>query len=182
MSHIGYIRVSSVQQSTERQLVNVELDRVFEEKLSGKNTNRPEFQKMLAYVREGDVLHVHSLDRLGRNLFDILQTINELTARGVSLVAHKEGIDTSRTDPFSKASVTLFGMFAELERDLMLSRQREAIATARENGNWKPRGKGKAIDREAIMEALNNGGSIRKTAEQFGVGVSTVKRIKAEME
>lgn len=91
MSNIGYKRVSTVDQNTDRQLAGLTLDKVFEDKLSGKDTNRPGLQACLAYLREGDTLHVHSLDRLGRNTLDILALVEQLNNRGVIVRFHKEG-------------------------------------------------------------------------------------------
>lgn len=181
MSNIGYRRVSSVQQSLDRQLNGLELDRVFDDKISGKNFDRPAFNEMMNYVREGDVVHVHSLDRLGRNLTDMLNVVAELRAKGVALVALKENIDTRNDSPMANIQIQLFGMFAELERNMMLERQREAMEAAKANGVWRPRGKAKGIDHKAIREALAGGLSVRKAAAEFGVAQSTISRIKVEM-
>lgn len=182
MAHFGYKRVSTTQQVTDRQLVGYELDEVYEDKLSGKNADRPQLQALLSTVRKGDTIYVDSLDRLGRNLSDILAIVQQLRDKSVTLVSKKENIDTSKTDPVSKAMVAMFGTFAELERDMMLTRQREAMEAARANGTWKPRGKGKNIDRDGIVKALQNGMSLRKTAALFGVGVSTVQRVQTEQK
>ncbi len=99
MANIGYIRVSTVQQNTDRQLAGVTLDKVFEDKASGKNTQRPQFEAMMNYVREGDVLHVHSIDCLCRNTADLLATVEQLTKRGVSVHFHKEDFKQERTLP-----------------------------------------------------------------------------------
>lgn len=180
MANIGYTRVSSVQQNLDRQLAGVELDKVFSDKLSGKNLDREQFKAMMGYVREGDVLHVHSLDRLGRNLMDVLNVIQELAAKGVALHSHKENIDTSTNSPIQTAMIQLMGVFGELERNMMLERQREAAAIARERGTFKARGNGAAIDRNAVKRDLDAGMSIRKVAAQHGISTQTVSRIKAE--
>lgn len=181
MAHIGYIRVSSIQQQTERQLVGVALDKTFEEKLSGKDMNRPALQEMLAYVREGDTIHVHDLSRLGRSTVDVLTLVDELSSRGVSVHFHKENIVTGDDSPMGKAILTIFAALATAEREMLLERQREGYAAARAAGKIPGRGKGKDIDREAITAALKAGGSINGVAAQFSVGRSTVQRIKAGM-
>lgn len=176
MAHIGYKRVSTLAQSTERQLHGIELDKVFEEKTSAKDINRPVLQAMLQYIREGDTLHVHSLDRLCRNTLDTLQLVQELNAKGISVHFHKEGLIAGTDDSaMSRMMLTIFAAVAQAERETMLERQREAAAV-----NPVKRGKGKDVDRDGIKEALKAGGSIAKVAAQFNVGKSTVQRIKAE--
>ncbi|HAW2663677.1 TPA: recombinase family protein [Escherichia coli] len=177
MSNIGYKRVSTVDQNTDRQLAGLTLDKVFEDKLSGKDTNRPGLQACLAYLREGDTLHVHSLDRLGRNTLDILALVEQLNNRGVIVRFHKEGIIADITSAMGKMMLTMLSAVATCERELMLERKREAQAV-----NPRKRGKGKAVDREGIKKALSDGVSVRKTAEIFNVAPSTVKRIKKEEE
>lgn len=175
MSNIGYIRVSKTCQTTDRQLAGVTLDKTFEDKATGRNFDRPAFKEMMAYVRAGDVVHVHSLDRLGRNLEMMLEVVADLTKKGVALVAHKEGIDTTKKSPMQTAFLQMMGMFAELEVNMAQERRAEAAAI-----NPKPRGYGKGIQRDEIAAALAAGGSIASVAAQFNVGKSTVQRIKAE--
>ncbi|EDJ3583817.1 recombinase family protein [Salmonella enterica subsp. enterica serovar Rubislaw] len=180
MANIGYIRVSTTHQNTERQLHGVELDKTFTDKMSGKNLDRPQFKEMMSYVREGDVLHVHSLDRLGRDLCDVLNVIRELNEKGVALYAHKEGINTSNASPMQTAMIQLMGVFAELERSMINERRAEAVAVAKEKGTYKPRGNGKDVDRAGIKANLEAGLSVRKTAAKYAVSTQTVQRIKAE--
>lgn len=120
MSNIGYKRVSTVDQNTDRQLAGLTLDKVFEDKLSGKDTNRPGLQACLAYLREGDTLHVHSLDRLGRNTLDILALVEQLNNRGVIVRFHKEGIIADITSAMGKMMLTMLSAVATCERELML--------------------------------------------------------------
>lgn len=181
MAHIGYIRVSSLQQHTERQLAGVQLDKVFEEKVSGKDLNRPALQEMLQYVREGDTIHCHDLTRLGRSTIDVLTLVDELSARGVSVHFHKENLVTGNDNATSKMILTIFAAVATAEREMMLERQREGYAAAKEAGRIPGRGKGKNVDRDGIADALKAGGSLNTVAAQFGVGRSTVQRIKAEL-
>ncbi|MFP1455042.1 recombinase family protein [Escherichia coli] len=180
MANIGYIRVWTFQQNTDRQLAGVTLDKVFEDKASGKNTQRPQFEAMMNYVREGDVLHVHSIDRLCRNTADLLATVEQLTERGVSVHFHKEDFKTKL--PAGNMMLTVLAAVAQMEREMMLERQREGIAAAKAAGRIAKRGNGKAIDRAGIVAALANGGSIRSVAKDFSVSTQTVQRIKKEQE
>lgn len=176
MSNIGYKRVSTLAQSNDRQLVGVELDKVFEEKLSAKDTQRPQLQALLGYIREGDTLHVHSLDRLARNTLDALKLVEDLNGKGVTVHFHKENLIIGGNDSaMTRMMLTIIAAVSQAERELMLERQREAAAV-----NPTPRGYGKNVDRDGIKAALNAGGSINAVAAQFSVGRSTVQRIKAE--
>ncbi len=135
MSKIGYIRVSSIDQNTDRQevaLKELKVDKNFIEKLSGKNTNRPELHKILDYVREGDVLYIESISRLARSTKDLLSLVQILQEKRVDLVSLKENIDT--TTPQGRFILTIFGALSELERENILQRQREGIEIAKQNG------------------------------------------------
>ena len=137
---IGYIRVSTQEQNTMRQEALMEalgVDEVYIDRLSGKNTNRPELQKMMEYVRKGDTVIVESISRFARNTRDLLELVEQLTAKGVEFVSKKEAIDT--TTPTGKFMLTVFGAVAELEREYILQRQREGIAIAKEQGKYKGR-------------------------------------------
>ena len=117
---IGYIRVSTVEQHTDRQLDGLILDRVFTDRLSGKDTNRPALSEALAYVRDGDTLVVHSMDRLARNLDDLRRTVQDLTRRGVSVEFFKEHMTFTGDDsPMSILTLSLMGAFAEFERSIL---------------------------------------------------------------
>ena len=135
MSNIGYIRVSTIDQNTDRQEVALsilDIKRLFIEKVSGKNTNRPQLKKMLEYVREGDTLYIESISRLARSTQDLLSIVQQLQAKKVDLVSLKESIDT--TTPQGRFVLTIFGALAELERENTLQRQQEGIAAARLKG------------------------------------------------
>ena len=137
MANIAYIRVSTKEQNTGRQhedftAKGIVLNKVFEEKLSGKNTDRPQLQAMLAYLREGDTLYVESFSRLARSTRDLLNIVNTLNEKGVSFVSLKENIDT--TTPNGKFMLTVFAGLYELERDNILERQREGIDLALKEG------------------------------------------------
>lgn len=137
---IGYIRVSTQEQNTIRQEVLMEslgVDEVYIERMSGKNTDRPELQKMMEYVRRGDTVIVESISRFARNTRDLLDLVERLTKKGVEFVSKKEAIDT--TTPTGKFMLTVFGAVAELEREYILQRQREGIAIAKEQGRYTGR-------------------------------------------
>ena len=137
---IGYIRVSTQEQNTIRQEVLMEtlgVDEVYIDRMSGKDANRPELQKMMEYVRKGDTVIVESISRFARNTRDLLELVERLTAKGVEFVSKKEAIDT--TTPTGKFMLTVFGAVAELEREYILQRQREGIAIAKEQGKYKGR-------------------------------------------
>lgn len=130
MANIGYIRVSTQQQNTGRQhegftAKGITIDKMYEEKISGKNTDRPQLQSMLQYVREGDTVYVESFSRLARSTRDLLDIVEELTSKGVQFVSLKENVDTST--PQGKFMLTVFAGLAQLERDSILQRQREGI-------------------------------------------------------
>ena len=137
---IGYVRVSSADQNPERQLIDLPLEKIFTDKVSGKDINRPQLQAAREYLREGDRLYVHSLDRLARNLVDLKTIVTELTARGVVVVFVKERLEfTSGEDAMSNLLLSVMGAFAEFERALIRERQREGIALAQKRGVYKGR-------------------------------------------
>ena len=135
MSKIGYIRVSTEHQETARQqeiMCGYQVDRIFSEKLSGANTDRPQLRAMLDYVREGDTLYIESISRLGRSTKDLLNIIDTLTGKGVTLISHKENIDTDT--PTGKFMLTVFAALSQLEREQLKQRQREGIEIAKAQG------------------------------------------------
>ena len=141
-TYIGYARVSTEEQNEARQLHSFEgytakIKKVFIDKMSGKNTNRPQLQAMLDYVREGDVVVVSDFSRLARSTRDMLQIVQELTEKGVGLISLKEKIDTDT--PQGRFMLTVFAALAELERETILQRQREGIAIAKQQGKYKGR-------------------------------------------
>ena len=140
MSKIGYIRVSTEHQETARQqeiMDGYQVDRIFSEKLSGANADRPQLKAMLDYVREGDTLYVESISRLGRSARDLLNIIDTLTDKGVTLVSHKENIDTNT--PSGKFMLTVFAALSQLEREQLKQRQREGIEIAKAQGKYTGR-------------------------------------------
>jgi len=132
---IGYVRVSSFDQNPERQLENISLNKVFTDKASGKDTKRPELEALLAFVREGDTVVVHSMDRLARNLDDLRRLVQMLTKRGIRIEFVKEGLHfTGEDSPMANLLLSVMGAFAEFERALIRERQREGLALACEFG------------------------------------------------
>ena len=137
---IGYIRVSTQEQNTIRQEVlmqNLGVDEVYIDRMSGKNTNRPELRRMMEYVRRGDTVIVSEISRFARNTRDLLELVERLTEKGVEFVSKKEAIDT--TTPTGKFMLTIFGAVSELEREYILQRQREGIAIAKKQGKYTGR-------------------------------------------
>ena len=138
--NIAYVRVSTVEQNDARQreaLSKYGIEKWFCEKVSGKDTNRPQLQAMLEFAREGDTVYVHDFSRLARNTADLLQIVERLTAKGITLVSNKESVDTST--PAGKLMLTMIGAIAEFERENLLERQREGIAIAKAEGKYKGR-------------------------------------------
>ncbi len=140
MSRIGYIRVSTEHQETARQqaiMCDYQVNRIFSEKPSGATTDRPQLKAMLDYVREGDTLYVESISRLGRSTRDLLNIIDTLTDKGVTLISHKEKIDTDT--PAGKFMLTVFAALSQLEREQLKQRQREGIEIAKAQGKYTGR-------------------------------------------
>lgn len=157
---IGYIRISAADQNSARQEVlmkELAVDKIFIDKMSGKNTDRPGLKRMMNFVRHGDVVIVESISRFARNTKDLLELVERLSEKEVEFVSKKEAIDT--TTPTGKFMLTVFGAVAELEREYILQRQKEGIAIAKENGIYKGR---KPIERPefASVVALWKNGDI----------------------
>lgn len=173
----NYKRVSTTDQNTERQLLNVACDREYVEKISGKNTNRPELQAMLLNIRAGDVVNVHSMDRLARNTKDLLNLVEEIINKGAKVIFHKENLifAPDKQDPYQKMMMTMLGAVAELERNLILERQREGIALAKLHGKYKG-GQHKLTNEQAeeIKALVNNHTPITAIAKQFNISRRTV--------
>jgi len=137
---IAYVRVSTVEQNEARQLEGLkkcDIDKWFTEKVSAKNTNRPQFQLMMEFAREGDTIYIHDFSRIARSTKDLLDIVEQLNVKGVHLVSSKENIDTST--PTGKLMLTMIGAINEFERTNMLERQREGIAIAVKEGKYKGR-------------------------------------------
>lgn len=137
---VGYIRISTTDQNTARQEVlmrELSVEQVYIDRMSGKNTDRPELKRMMSFVRSGDTVIVESISRFARNTRDLLDLVEQLTEKQVEFVSKKEAIDT--TTPSGKFMLTIFGAVAELEREYILQRQREGIAVAKAAGIYKGR-------------------------------------------
>lgn len=180
---IGYICVSSTDQSTDRQLDGVVLDRIFEDRVSSaKAENRPQLQACLDYIRDGDTLHVHSIDRLARHLFDLERLVEALTVKGIGIRFHREGLTFSAdvADPFQALMRQVIGAVAQFERDVIRARQREGIAAARAAG--KRFGRPKALTAGQIDEirARRAAGEPASTlAREYRIGRTTLYSVLA---
>ena len=140
MSKIGYIRVSTEYQETARQqeiMRSYHIDRTYSEKISGATADRPQLKAMLDYVREGDTLYIESISRLGRSTKDLLNIIDTLSEKSVTLISHKKNIDTDT--PSGKFMLTVFAALSQLEREQLKQRQREGIAIAKAQGKYTGR-------------------------------------------
>ena len=173
---IGYVRVSSFDQNPERQLEQVTVDRLFTDKASGKDTQRPELERLLAFVREGDTVVVHSMDRLARNLDDLRRLVQRLTQRGVRIEFVKEHLTfTGEDSPMANLMLSVMGAFAEFERALIRERQREGIALAKQRGAY--RGRKKALAPEQVAQLRRRAAAGEKKAQlarEFGISRETV--------
>lgn len=173
---IGYVRVSSVGQNTDRQLDGVQLDRVFEDRVSARDADRPQLQALLAHVREGDVVLVHSMDRLARNLEDLRRIVRDLTGRGVRVEFVKEGLTFTGDDsPMATLLLSMMGAVAEFERSLIRERQLEGIALAKQRGAYK--GRSKALnteEAEQLRQRAARGETKSALARDFRVSRETV--------
>lgn len=137
---VGYIRVSTLDQNTSRQLEGITLDKTFEDKASGKDTKRPALASLREFVREGDTVVVHSMDRLARNLDDLRKVVNEFTGKGVKVQFIKEGLTfTGEDEAIAQLMLSIMGAVAEFERSLIRERQAEGIAAAKKRGVYKGR-------------------------------------------
>lgn len=180
MADVGYIRVSSLDQNTDRQLVGVSLGKVFEDKASAADTKRPQLINCMEYVREGDTLHVHSIDRLARNLQDLLRLLDLFGGKGVTVQFHKEHLTFSpgKDDPFQSLQLQIIGAVAQFERALIKERQREGIAKAKSKG--KHLGRERKLtpeDEQTIRQRATAGEEKKALALEFGISRQTLYRI-----
>jgi DNA invertase Pin-like site-specific DNA recombinase len=186
MAEIAYIRVSCVDQNTERQLADCKISfrKIFVDKMSGKDTKRVALTECLNFLREGDTLHVHSIDRFARNLRDLQSMIHDLVKRDISVFFHKENLifSPSKTNPMHKFTLQIMGAFAEFEREIIRERQREGIEKAKKAGKYghKNGGRKKSLDRQKIRQLRKDGFSYRKISTIVGCSLSSVQRIMAE--
>ena len=178
MTKIGYQRVSTTDQKTDRQELDV--DRIFEDKASGKDADRPALKEMLSYIRGGDEVVVFSIDRLARNLRDLEDIIREVNAKGASVTFLSENLTFSGSDDaMSTLMLQMMGSFAQFERSMILKRQAEGIAVAKAKGAYK--GRKASINRDVISNMIKAGSSLTSIAKSLGISRQSVHRIKAEL-
>lgn len=183
---VGYIRVSTLDQNADRQHIALNaahVEKIYEDQISGANTDRAQFQAMMQFLREGDELVVLSLDRLARNLRDLLDTVETLGKRGVSVRFLKENLlfdARSNADPTSKLMLSMVGAFAEFERSMIRSRQAEGIALAKARGAYK--GRPRSVTDEQISKlkaALAQEVPLTKATRKVGISRTTAYRYLA---
>jgi len=184
MAQVGYIRVSSATQNTDRQLDGVVLDKVFTDKASGKDTNRPAFKTCLDYLREGDTLHIHSMDRLARSLADLQRSVEDLTGQGIKVRFHKEGLEFTGEDfPMSKLLMQMMGAVAEFERSLIRERQAEGIKKAKQNGvKFGRKSKLDLSTKRQIIALVDSGKGKTLVAEEYGISRPTLYKVLADRD
>ena len=181
---VGYVRVSTVEQNTVRQLDGIELDRVFTDHISGATRNRPALEDLRRYVREGDTVVVHSMDRLARNLDDLRALVREFTEAGVAVEFVREHMTfTGKDSPMQQLMLSLLGAVAEFERALIRERQREGIELAKKRGVYKGRRPSLTAEQVTELRAQAAAG-VPKTelARQYGIHRDTVYRYLASGE
>ncbi|MBW8338704.1 MAG: recombinase family protein [Pseudomonas sp.] len=173
---IGYIRVSTLDQNPDRQLEGVQVSKVFIDKASGKDTQRPQLEALLSYVREGDTLVVHSMDRLARNLDDLRRIVQQLTGRGVRIEFVKEVLTfTGEDSPMANLLLSVMGAFAEFERALIRERQREGVSLAKQRGVYRGRKKALSESRiEELLRRIENREPKAGLAREFGISRATL--------
>jgi DNA invertase Pin-like site-specific DNA recombinase len=173
---VGYVRVSSYDQNPERQLDDVMLDRTFTDKASGKDMHRPQLQALTAFVRAGDTVIVHSMDRLARNLDDLRRVVQTFTHRGIRIEFVKEHLTfTGEDSPMANLMLSVMGAFAEFERALIRERQREGIALAKLRGVYRGRKPSlSSADVIEMQQQIAAGGKKAQVARDFGISRETL--------
>lgn len=176
MARVGYTRVSTEAQNLDRQLDGVAVDKIFADKVSGKSLQRPKLNELLDYVRDGDTVIVHSMDRLARNLDDLRQLVRDLTGRGVRVEFVKESLTFTGDDsPMATLLLSIMGSFAEFERALLRERQMEGIAQAKKRGVYT--GRKRALSDEQVIDIRNRvtaGETKAALAREYGVSRETL--------
>ena len=181
---VGYVRVSTIEQNEDRQLVTMEkynVEKVFSEKVSAKDTNRKELNNLLDFIREGDTVVIHDFSRLARSTKDLLEIVELLEDKKVTLISSKENIDSST--PTGKLMLTMIGAINEFERANLLERQREGIAIAKEKGLYKGRKEIKIDNFEEYYNRYKNR-EFNKTqlAKELGVSRPTLDKLIKDYE
>ncbi len=173
---IGYIRVSSLDQSFERQLEGMALDQIFTDKASGKDTKRTQLEAMLKFARQGDSIYVHSMDRLARNLDDLRKIVRDLNDKGISIHFVKEHlVFTGEDSPMANLMLSVMGAFAEFERSLIKERQREGITLAKKRGVYKGRKRSLTSEEITLLKKrVEEGHKKTQIALDFGISRETL--------
>ena len=173
---IGYVRVSAFDQNVDRQLEGMVLDKIFTDKAAGKDVNRPQLEAMLSFIREGDTVVVHSMDRLARNLDDLRKLVQLLTKRGIRIEFVKESLAFTGADsPMANLMLSVMGAFAEFERALIRERQREGIAIAKQRGAYRGRKKSLSDDKAAeLKQRVADGEQKAAVARDLGISRETL--------
>ena len=178
---VGYMRVSSIDQCLDRQLDGVKLDRVYEEKVSGKDRERPQLKECISFLRQGDTLHIHSMDRLSRNLKDLLNIVSELVDKNVAVTFKTENLTFAGKDnPMGYLMLSVFGAVNQFEIANLKIRQREGIAKAKARGQQFGR---KSLSKKKIKEINNRLDAKQKVSEisvAMNIGTSTIYKYKAK--
>ena len=188
--NVGYRRVSSSDQNLENQLVGEKLDKIFDDKISGSTRERPGLNKCLQYLRQGDVLHIHSIDRLARNLIELQHLVQELIDKGITVRFHKENlffeVNSDGQNPMNRLLFQVMGAFAEFERALIRERQAEGIAKAKSLG--KQLGRKHKLNKKEIIDIIkkfNEGNTIKEIAKIHNVSrqtiYSAIKKYKSKL-
>ncbi len=185
---IGYVRVSSLDQNIDRQLDGIAIDKIFVDKMTGSTKDRPQLQQLLEYVRYGDTVIVHSLDRLARNFDDLLSIIKQLNQKGITFKSLQENITINATgnNPMDMLILHIFGAIAQFNRSLIREAQREGIAKAKQKGVYKGRKSVLTLQKQAIIEQRLQAKqqdldsykaiSYKSIADEAGISLATLNR------
>jgi DNA invertase Pin-like site-specific DNA recombinase len=187
MSYIGYIRVSSTKQNTARQrraLKEAGCEKFYEEKISGINIERPELQRMMSDLQQGDTVIVHEISRLSRSVKDLLNIVDDIKMKGASLKSLNEGwLDTTNENPMNEFLLNIFGSLAQLERGMTLQRQKEGIEIAKSQGKYRGRkievriGGKKSEKALQALEWYKEGRSVRYICKTLSIGTGTLYKL-----
>lgn len=176
--HIGYIRVSSEGQNTDRQLDSIHLDKRFIDKVSGASKDRPQLNACLQYIRSGDTLHIHSIDRLARSLRDLQELVDGLVSRGVTIIFHSEHLTfTNEENPVSTMMLQMLGMIAQFERTLTRKRQQEGIAIAKSKGKHLGRPTLDYNRRDEAIELSKQGMNISQISRSMNLSRGSISKL-----
>ncbi|MDO8652025.1 MAG: recombinase family protein [Undibacterium sp.] len=169
---LAYIRVSTITGNTARQLDGMTFDLVFEDKVSGKDTNRPQLQAMKKHARTGDTIHIHEISRLARNTSDLLKLVEEFTGKGVTLIFHKENLTFTggANNPMNTLMLTLLGAVASFERSLINERSAEGRAVSKKHQGRKD---SLTLEQQAQIRARQSESKVA-LAEEYGVSRATI--------